>query len=78
MQSWRVTEGACTTPGAEGVLVYGVAVTLSEGDVWAWADVDTDPAVVGALVHRLQALQPDPVHFRDVVLDFIEEMAGKV
>ena len=78
MQCWRMTEGACATPGAEGCPVYGVAVTLPDGRVWAWADVDTDPAVVQRLVCRLQRLQPDPCLFRDLVLDFIEEMAGKV
>lgn len=78
MQLWCVIEGVCETQGAEGYPVYGVQVTLPNGGVWTWADVDTDPAVVAVLVNRLQAIQPAACHFRDVVLDFIEEMAAKV
>lgn len=78
MQQWRVTKGVCHTEGAEGIPTYGVAATLPDGGEWAWADVDTDPAVVQGLVCRLQAAQPEGCHFRDMVLDFIEEMAAKV
>ena len=78
MQYWRMTEGWCVTPGAEGYPAYGVAVTLPDGGVWEWVDVDTDPAAVEELVSRLQSTQPEACHFRDMVLDFIEEMAGKV
>ena len=78
MQRWRVIKGVSDTPGAEGHPVYGVAVTLPDGGAWRWADVDVDPAAAQALCHRLQAIQPAPCHFRDLVLDFIEEMAAKV
>lgn len=78
MQRWSVIKGICVTPGAEGIPTYGVQVTLPSGDRWQWEDVDVDPAVVAALVCRLQESQPDECHFRDVVLDFIEEMAAKV
>lgn len=78
MQQWRVTTGVCRTDGAEDYPTYGVAVTLSDGGAWAWADVDTDPFIVRDLVRRLQAAQPEACHFEDLVLDFIEEMAGKV
>ena len=78
MQHWRVTEGVCATVGAEGYPTYGVAVTLPDGSEWGWSDVDTDLAVAAALACRLQAIQPQQCHFRELVLDFIEEMAGKV
>ena len=78
MQIWRVTQDVCRTDGAEGYPVYGVQVALPDGTVWAWADVDTDPAVAGRLIRRLQDLQPSPCHFADLVLDFIEEQAQKV
>ena len=78
MQQWRMITGVSDTPGAEGYPVYGVAATLPDGSVWSWADVDVDPAVAQLLCHRLQQTQPDPGHFRDVVLDFIEEMGAKV
>ena len=78
MQMWRVTQGVCTTDGAEGWSVYGVQVTLPDGTVWCWADVDTDRKIVERLVCRLQSLQPSPCHFADLVLDFIEEQAQKV
>lgn len=78
MQLWRVTEGIIQTDGAEGYPTYGVAVTLPDGDSWIWPDVDTHRGVAEALVSRLQATQPEVCHFEDMVLDFIEEMAGKV
>lgn len=78
MQQWRMTSGVSDTPGAEGYPIYGVAVTLPDGSEWRWADVDTDSAAVQTFCRRLQLAQPEPCHFRDMVLDFIEEMAGKV
>ena len=78
MQRWSVIKRICVTPGAEGIPTYGVQVILPSGDIWRWEDVDVDSTVVAALVSRLQAVQPDECHFRDVVLDFIEEMASKV
>ena len=78
MQRWRVIEGDCTTQGAEGYPVFGVQATLPDGIVWSWADVDADPAVAEELACRLQVMQPEKCHFEDLVLDFIEEMAGKV
>ena len=75
---WRVTQGVCTTDGAEGWSVYGVQAMLPDGTVWCWADVDTDRKIVERLVCRLQSLQPSPCHFADLVLDFIEEQAQKV
>lgn len=78
MQQWRVTQGYCRTEGAEDCPTYGVAVTLSDNTGWAWADVDVDRAVAQALAARLQRLQPAPCHFEALVLDFIEETAGKV
>lgn len=78
MQMWRVTQGVCCTDGAEGCLVFGVQVTLSDGAVWSWTDVDTDRRIAESLACRLQSLQPSPCHFADLVLDFIEEQAQKV
>ena len=78
MQEWSVIESECQTAGAEGFPVYGVAVRLSDGGTWSWADVDTDRSAVQWLAERLQRAQPEPCLFEDLVLDFIEEMAGKV
>ena len=78
MQRCLVIEGVCATPGAEGVPTFGVEVALPTGEVWRWEDVDVDPAVAACLADRLQRAQPEACHFRDMVLDFIEEMAGKV
>lgn len=78
MQQWRLTQGRCATEGAEYCATYGVATTLPTGDEWEWPDVDVDRGVVQTLVDRLQATQPEPCHFTDMVLDFIEETAGKV
>ena len=78
MQEWSVIESECQTAGAEGYPVYGVAVRLSDGGTWSWADVDTDRSAVQWLAERLQRAQPEPCLFEDLVLDFIEEMAAKV
>ena len=78
MQEWSVIESECQTAGAEGYPVYGVAVRLSDGGTWSWADVDTDRSAVQRLAERLRCTQPEPCLFEDLVLDFIEEMAGKV
>ena len=75
MQQWTVTEGISRSEGAEGYPVYGVQVTLPDGSTWGWPDVDVDVAVVERLACRLQALQPERCHFRELVLDYIQEMA---
>ena len=75
-QQWQLTRGVCGTPGAEGIPTYGVRVRCPDGRVWAWPDVDVDPAVADRLVARLQEIQPEPCHFAELVLDFIEEQAG--
>lgn len=74
-QQWKMIPGVCGTPGAEGAPTYGVQVTYGP-HVWTWADVDTDPAVAQALVDRCNRLQPEPCHFEEIVLDFIEESAA--
>lgn len=74
-ENWIITHGFCGTPGAEKVPTYGVQITTSDG-VWSWPDVDTDPCVVQVLVDRLQAARPEPCHYADIVLDFIEEYAA--
>lgn len=78
MQLWSVIEGECKTQGAEGYPAFGVQAVLPNGKVWLWADVDVDRAVAEMLARRLQALQPEECHFEELILDFIEEMAGKV
>lgn len=78
MQQWSVTEGFCQTDGAEHHPTYGVAVTLPDGSGWEWADVDVERAAAQTLAERLQALQPQQCHWEELVLDFIDEMAGKV
>ena len=78
MQTWSVIEGKCETDGAEGCPVYGVQVTLEDGSVWSWVDVDVDHGVAALLADRLQNSQPARCHFEDLVLDFIEEMGAKV
>ena len=70
-EQWVIIGGWCATEGAEDQPTYGVRC-----GTWEWADVDTDPAVVRRFVDRLNALQPEPCHYADMVLDFIEECAG--
>ncbi len=77
-QQWQTVRGVCRTPGAEGWPVYGVRVRCPDGAVWCWPDVDTDESRVRRLAARLQAAQPHPCHFEELVLDFIEETAGNL
>lgn len=74
-EQWEMTEGTCDTDGAEGIPTYGVTVHHTDGSVWSWPDVDTDPAVVQTLLMRLRQVRPERCHYADVVLDFIEEVA---
>ena len=60
VQMWSVIESECQTAGAEGFPVYGVAVRLSDGGTWSWADVDTDRSAVQWLAERLQSPLPTP------------------
>lgn len=76
MDCWELIESVCATPGAEGILVYGVAVKRPDGTGWVWPDVDLDRAVVSRLVERLQTAQPEHCHYAEMVTDFIEEVAG--
>ena len=74
-QIWTVVAGTCGTHGAEGIPTYGVQVIYA-GRTWTWADVDLDPAVARRLADRLNRVQPEPCHFEEIVLDFIEESAA--
>ena len=76
-QDWELIEGACSTPGAEGITTYGVRVTYPDGTMWEWADVDVDKAVTRRLLERLRHLSPERCHLKEMVLDFIEEVAGE-
>ena len=72
---WIVIEGVCVTPGAEGVSVFGVA---HRGCGWCWSDVDTDRAAAERLAERLNRAQPELCHFAEMVMDFVEEEAGRL
>ena len=76
VDNWELIDGVCATPGAEEIPVYGVAVRCRDGSEWTWPDVDTDRAVVSRLVARLQAAQPERCHYTEMVVDYIEEVAG--
>jgi len=77
-EQWELIQSTCTTPGAEGLPVYGVRVRCRDGRVWTWSDVDVDAAVVRRLVARLQRAQPERCHYAELVTDYIEEVAGTV
>ena len=74
-EKWSVIDDFCITQGAEHRPTYGVRCSYA-GGVWTWPDVDVDAAVVQVLVDRLNAVQPEPCHFAEMVLDFIEECAA--
>ena len=74
-EEWEMIGGTCDTDGAEGIPTYGVAVRHADGSTWTWPDVDTDSSVVAVLLERLRLCRPEPCHYKDMVLDFIQEAA---
>ena len=75
-QMWEIIAGVSETPGAKGFPVFGVRVTLPDGSRWEWPDVDVRREVAERLARRLQRVQPERCHFTELVLDFIQEVAG--
>ncbi len=63
-----------TSPDGERVWTYGVEMVSGERVV-EFPDVDLSSAAVDRLIDRLQACEVEPCHFRDAVLDYIEERA---
>lgn len=64
-----------TSPDGECVWTYGVEMVSGER-VIEFPDVDLDAEAVERLVDLLQRWQPEPCHFREVVLDYIERLAS--
>ena len=63
-----------TSPDGERVWTYGVEMVSGER-VEVFPDVDLSSAAVERLIDRLRACEVEPCHFRDAVLDYIEERA---
>ena len=72
---WRVVEGVCTTPGGEGAVVYGVQVTDENGGIHCWADVSAQREDVVRFAARMQAGQPAPCHWEELVTDYITALS---
>ncbi len=62
------------SPDGERVWTYGVKMVLQE-TVEAFPDVDLSAEAVDRLVALLQTHRVEPCHFRDVVTDYIEQLA---
>lgn len=77
-QQWEVFAEQIDTPDEQRVWVYGVQCWRQGTIAWRWSDVDTDKGRVARLAERLNREQPEPCHYADMVLDFIEEEAAKV
>ncbi len=63
-----------TSPDGECVWTYGVEM-VSGGKVVEFPDIDLSSAAVERLIERLRTNAVEPCHFRDAVLDYIEERA---
>ncbi len=63
-----------TSPDGERVWTYGIEMVSGER-VIVFPDVDLSSAAVDRLIDRLRACEVEPCHFRDAVLDYIEERA---
>ena len=62
------------SPDGERVKTYGVEMVSAEGDV-EFPDVDLSASAVDRLVALLRECRVEPCHFRDVVTDYIEQLA---
>lgn len=69
----RISTVYCS-PDGERVWTYGVEM-VSRGTVAEFPDVDLSAEAVDRLICRLQTQQVEPCHFRDVVMDYIEQLA---
>ena len=63
------------SPDGESVRTYGVKMVLPEA-VEEFPDVDLSVVAVDRLIGRLQTYRVEPCHFRDVVTDYIEQLAA--
>lgn len=72
-QFTRICTWYCS-PDGERVRTYGVKM-VSAGDSVEFPDVDLSAAAVDRLVFLLQEQRVEPCHFRDVVTDYIEQLA---
>ena len=72
-QYTRICTVYCS-PDGEHVKTYGVEMTSAEGDV-EFPDVDLSASAVDRLVTLLRECRVEPCHFRDVVTDYIEQLA---
>ena len=62
------------SPDGESVTTYGVEM-VSSGTVEKFADVDLSAVAVDRLIARLRTYEVEPCRFRDVVTDYIEQLA---
>lgn len=69
---WEVWEDVCTTQGAEGERVYGIACRMGE-EITRYRDVSANREEAQELCRRLTRTRPSPVHIEDIIADFIEE-----
>lgn len=69
---WTVREGCCRTDGAVGKRVYGIEGRLGN-QRWLFEDIAVDRRRVELLCKQLERTQPSPVHFADIIEDFLAE-----
>ncbi len=70
----RISTVYCS-PDGERVWTYGVEMVSPEAVV-EFPDVDLSAEAVDRLICRLRTQQVEPCHFRDVVMDYIEQLAS--
>ncbi len=71
---WEIYPCHCITPGAEDMPSYGIGYWEDGKQLWRWEDVDVCHETVLALVQRLRRETPEPVHWEEIVQDYIEEI----
>lgn len=72
---YTVFRSRCSTPGTDGVTVYGLRITIGNNFI-EFADIDPCADRVQALADRLAELDVEPCHYADIVQDYIQELAG--
>ncbi len=72
---YRIISTVYLSPDGETAITYGIEA-YARGRVELFADIAVDRAAVEALVAILAAERVALCHFREVVLDYIEDLAS--
>jgi hypothetical protein len=73
---WEIIETEILVDDSQFYKTYGVNVADLKGFEFTYSDVSLSRKDVQRLVDRVGKMDISTVHLRDIVLDYIEELAG--